>query len=413
MHSEIPNQNSPIEDFLKRLLRVLTWTILGIYLAFGTFVATHIHNRLDPNGSPLGYDFSFFYVGASLAKAGHAADAYDDTAMFAAEIAEFPGNTTRLPWNYPPIFQLLLLPFTFLPYVPAWLAWSAVLYAGYALLARSLVPSQLRWLVLLCPGAAVNLLLGQNGLLTTGLIGGGMALLGRRPLVAGALFGLMAYKPHLAVLIPVLLLCGREWRALSAMVATGAGCVALSIAIFGAAPWLAFIERATHAPALFELSTSEWHTIDSVLVMALSLGLSGAAALALHCIVAAAASIAAMWVWWKSADRGLRAAALATATLIVTPYIRVYDLALLILPISVLATHGTRRLGLTEWAVLASAWVLPLVLLFEQPSIQVGPLVPIALMGLILRRVVRDSGALQLSRPDSQPQIPVPAAISD
>jgi hypothetical protein len=145
--------------------------------------------------------------------------------------------------------------------------------------------------------------------------------------------------------------------------------------------------------------------------MALTLGVSGPAALALHCSVAAAASIGAMWVWWKSADRGLRAAALATATLIVTPYLRAYDLALLILPIAALASHGTRRLEVAERAVLALAWVLPILLLFAQSSIQLGPLVPITLMGLILRQVIRDSGALLLSRPGSRPQIP--ATISD
>src|SRR5258707_14034684 len=101
--------------------------------------AISMYNRIGLGGAPLFYDFSVFYQAGSLANAGHASDAYDDGKMIAAERAAFPGSTLRLPWNYPPTFQVMLMPLSALPYTAAWLVWSCALYGFYALLARCLV----------------------------------------------------------------------------------------------------------------------------------------------------------------------------------------------------------------------------------------------------------------------------------
>jgi hypothetical protein len=247
--------------------------------------------------------------------------------------------------------------------------------------------------VLLAPGAAVNLLVGQNGLLSTVLIGGGVLLLRPRPIVGGVLLGLMSYKPHFAVLVPLALICGREWRALGGAIASGAGLLLLAVAVLGIDPWLAFLHKAAQPSAIFSSSSSAWRTIPSVMIMAGSLGLDARLSSVLHWSLAAAAAIGALWVWRKTGDGRLRAAALATATLIVTPYLRVYDLALLILPISVLLPGVETEIGIGELATVFAAWLLPAVLLFAQPSIQiqVGPVITVALMGLILWRSVRTS----------------------
>ncbi len=372
---------------------ILAPVILGLYVLFGCFVAINTHDGRDPNGAPLFYDFSAFYQAAAFANSGRASTAYDDDAMAAAEQAAFPGATLRLPWNYPPTFQLLLMPLAALPYVMAWLLWSGALYGLYTLLARQLVGVGHRWIVLLAPGAAVNLLVGQNGLLSTVLIGGGVLLLRQRPIVGGVLLGLMSYKPHFAVLVPLALICGREWRALGGAIASGAGLLLLAVAVLGIDPWLAFLHKAAQPSAIFSSSSSAWRTIPSVMIMARSLGLDARLISVLHWSLAAAAAIGALWVWRKTGDGRLRAAALATATLIVTPYLRVYDLALLILPISVLLPGVETEIGIGELATVFAAWLLPAVLLFAQPSIQiqVGPVITVALMGLILWRSVRTS----------------------
>ncbi len=375
-------------DRVSPFLAALT---LGVYLAFGYVAAINTHNGVGLGGAPLFYDFSAFYQAAAFADSGRAAAAYDDGAMIAAEKAAFPGMTVRLPWNYPPTFQLMLMPLAALPYVAAWLLWSGATYGAYGLLARRLVEPDRLWLVLLAPGAAVNLFVGQNGLLSTALIGWGVLMLGRRPIVGGVLLGLMSYKPQFAVLAPLALICGREWRALAAAVVSGAALALLALAVLGVGPWLAFLHKAAQPAAIFSSSSSDWRSIPSVMIMARSLGLDAAVSSALHWSVAAAAAAGAMWIWRATSDWRIRAAALAAATLLVTPYLRVYDLALLILPIAVLLSGAEdgKRLGLGETALLFAAWLLPAALMVTRSPIQLGPLAPAALLGLLLWRVAR------------------------
>jgi len=351
----------PIVENMGRLVRILAAAVLGLYLAFALFVATNIHRGVDPAGTPLGVDFSTFYQAARFAASGHAADAYDDDVMLAAVKAAFPGSTIRLPWNYPPVFQLILAPLASLPYWVAWLAWSVILFFGYAWTARSLGAPPLFWFLLLFPGAVVNLYLGQNGLLMATLMGGGMVMLDRRPRAAGALFALTVCKPHLAILIPSALLCGREWKALGAVLAAGAGLIGLSVAALGVAPWISFVDKVMTAPAMAPASSTDWRMVPSALSVARNLGFSPTHATALYLAVALAGSVMVMLVWRRSADWQLRAGALAAGALVVTPYLRAYDLALLLLPMAALA-HGLGAAAVRR-LLIAAAWILPAAIL--------------------------------------------------
>ncbi len=369
-----------------RIGAIVALAVLALYVLFGIAVATHSHGRLGPNGAPLFYDFSAFYEAGQLAGAGHAASAYDDSVMAAMQQKDFPGATTRLPWNYPPSFQLLLTPLAALPYVAAWLAWSLALYSAYALLARQLIPLRHLWIALLAPAAAINILVGQNGLLSTVLIGAGVLTLERRPILGGVLLGLMSYKPHFAVMVPVVLLFARQWKALGGAIASGAVLALASLAAFGVDPWLAFVHKALAPAGVITTSSSDWRTVPSIQTLARTLGLPAPIDMALHGIVALAAAIGAVWVWRRTTDARLRTGALAAAALLVTPYLRLYDLALLILPLAALLPREGERTPRLEQTALAITWLLPALLLFAAPPIQVGALASVALLALVVRR---------------------------
>jgi len=365
---------------------VLVGLTLATYIAFAMVATMHTHNRIGLGGSPLFYDFSVFHTVGAMADTGHAADSYDDEKMLAAERAAFPGNTLRLPWNYPPTFQILLMPLGALPYVMAWLTWSFILYGFYVLLVRKLaMGSNQLVLLLLAPGVAVNLFFGQNGILTTVLLGGGVLLLGFRPILAGVLLGLTAYKPQFALLAPFALLAGREWRALGAAVVSQVALILLSLAVLGVEPWLAFLYKLAHPAMVFSSSSSDWRAIPSMMILARTLGLGPAASSMVHWSVAAAAAAAALWTWHKTKDGPVRMAVLAAATLLVTPYLRAYDMALLILPVAVILRGCT---GLLEKAILFAAWLVPGVLMFVSPPIQVGALVSIAVLWVVYGNVL-------------------------
>lgn len=369
---------------------ILVGLTLATYIAFVMVAASHTHNRIGLGGSPLFYDFSVFHTVGAMANAGQAAQAYADARMIAAENAAFPGNTLRLPWNYPPTFELVLMPLGALPYVAAWLVWSGILYGFYVLLARRLADTtELLVFLLLAPGAAVNLFFGQNGILSTVLLGGGVLLLRSRPILAGVLLGLISYKPQLALLAPIALLAGREWRALGAAIVSQLVLILVSVALLGSEPWFAFLYKLAHPAAVFSSSSSDWRAIPSVMIFARTLGLGAAASSVLHWAVAGIATAFALWTWHRTKDGPARMAVLAAGTLLVTPYLRSYDLLLLILPIAVMLRSQT---GVIEKLIIFAAWLMPGVLMFMNTPVQVAPLVSAAVMGLLVTRPLSQGG---------------------
>lgn len=102
--------------------------------------------------------------------------------------------------------------------------------------------------------------------------------------------------------------------------------------------------------------------------------------------------IALLYVWLRTTDTGLRVAMLAMATMLTSPYLRVYELTWLGLAIAGYVGAGIHHgLSRSERIVLATAWLLAL-FEFINPLLhlpQIGPIVLLAVAFMIVRRVVR------------------------
>src|SRR5690606_37646255 len=96
-------------------------------------------------------------------------------------------------------------------------------------------------LALGAPALVANVLVGQNGFLTAALIGFALVFLQRRPVLAGICLGLLTYKPHFGILFPVALIAAGNWRAFFTAGVTAFALAAASVAVYGFAPWLAFL----------------------------------------------------------------------------------------------------------------------------------------------------------------------------
>ena len=127
---------------------------------------------------------------------------------------------------------------------------------------RSFLPSRSRPLL-------VNLGHGQNGFLTAALLGGALAILDRRPIVAGLLFGLLAYKPQFGLMIPLALVAGGYWRSFAAAVATVAFLAVAATIAFGPDVWRAFFDS-THfmRTVVLEQGDPGWHKMQSLFAWA-------------------------------------------------------------------------------------------------------------------------------------------------
>jgi alpha-1,2-mannosyltransferase len=208
------------------------------------------HDLIDRNGKPIGTDFSSFYAAGALALEGRAADAYNMALHHARERQLFGPDTPFYGWLYPPSFFIVAAPLALLPYALALAAWQGLTFAFYLVVIGAILrPARQEhgaisrlWLpvAVAFPAVFINLGHGQNGFLSAALLGAALVALPRRPLVAGVLFGLLSYKPQLALVIPIALVAGGQWRTFFSAGLTVIVLAGASAALFGVDAWTAF-----------------------------------------------------------------------------------------------------------------------------------------------------------------------------
>jgi hypothetical protein len=355
---------------------------------------------IDRNGNPLGTDFSDPYAAGTLALAGKAADAYVPALQHAAEQAVFDDREVPFyGWHYPPLFFAVAVLVASFPYGWGLLLWLATSFAAYLATIRAIVPRTETLLAAAAfPAVLVNIGHGQNGFLTASLLGGALLLLDRKPWLAGVLIGLLAYKPQFGLLIPLALLAGGRWTTIAAAAATVASLVALTTAMLGTEIWQAFA-ASTHftQSVVLEQGGTGWQKIQSIFSAARMWDATLSTAYTLQIALCCGLAVSLAWLWRSDAAPALKASALATASLLATPYVLDYDFVVLALSIAFFVRHGLSA-GFRDYEIslLAAAWTMPLLAraVAGATFIPVGLLVVLALYGLTLRRAVSDGASI-------------------
>lgn len=380
---------------LARLEAALTPAVArraGMALAVASTVALGIWLFTAPggirgDGSPLGADFVTFHAAGGLALKGALTSAYDTAAIAAAERLSAPGETLVYLWRYPPPFALLTAPLATLPYLAAYALWSAIGLTAFISGLKRLLPGRDGWLLALgAPATFVCLLHGQSALLVAAAFAWGLALLEKRPLLAGAILGCLVCKPHFAVAPLVLLLASGRWRALGGFAAAAAMLCALSLVAFGWAPWGQFLRTLPEMTALLAQGGLSWAKTPSAFTLALSLGLPQPVAWVLQATCAALALLLAAVIWRSPASDGLKGAAAIAASLLISPYLFDYDLALLAVAAALAMRAGAmRRPGMRLALLLALATPALAPMLAKLTGVQLGVL-PLVLLAAVLVR---------------------------
>jgi len=351
---------------------------------------------IDANGKPIGTDFSNVYAAGELTLKGTPEAAYDPASQHGAERQVFGGRDVPFyGWHYPPLFLFAAAALALLPYGWALFAWMALTLPAYLAVIRTIVPRpETAVLALAFPAVFVNLGHGQNGFLTAALLGGALLLLDRKPILAGVLIGLLAYKPQFGVLIPLVLAATGRWRAFAAAGAAVIAACAATYAVFGVESWLAFAESTGFTRAVvLEAGGTGWHKIQSIFSAMRMWGGSVESAYAAQFAMGAAVAASLVWLWRSVAAFPLKAAALATGSLLATPYVLDYDMVVLALPIAFVAAHGLDK-GFRDYeiSILAAAWVAPLIArsIAEFLSLPLGLVAMSTLYALIIARAISD-----------------------
>jgi len=351
---------------------------------------------IDRNGKPIGTDFSNVYAAGTLTWQGRSADAYAPALQHAAEKAVFGGREVPFfGWHYPPFFFAIAALVAVLPYAWGLAVWLAASLAAYLAVMRAILPRPETLLIAIAfPAIFVNIGHGQNGFFTAALLGGALHLIDRRPWIAGLLIGLLAYKPQFGVLIPIALVAGGRWRCICAAAATIAVLVAVSMATLGSGVWHAFADSTNFTQTVvLEQGGTGWEKIQSLFSAARMWGAGVHVAYAIQIALALTLAATIAWLWQSDAAFELRASALATASLLATPYVLDYDLVALSVAIAFFARHGLKH-GFHDYeiSVLAAAWIMPLLSrgVAGVTGIPLGLLALLALYGFTLHRVLLD-----------------------
>jgi hypothetical protein len=376
----------------ERTLRIAI--ILGLLsIASLMFLFATSRGTLDWMGRPLGTDFSNVWTAGRMALEGRAADAWNWGLHFAVQ-REFHGDPAvpTFGWHYPPPFLLLASALATLPYVGALVVWQLATIIPLAAMIHRLVPSrETLLLVLAAPVTLVCLTHGHNGFLTALLLGGGLALIDRRPFLAGLLFGCLIYKPQFGLILPPLLLAMRSWRGIAGACTSAGLLVAITLAVWGWPVWQAFIDSLPLTKAVvIEQGATGWHKIMSPFSAVRAWGGSVGLAYAVQLLFVLAAVAASVFGALRSDRPELRNAIVCAAVLISTPYVLDYDLVVLLPALAFLWRDGQRH-GFLPWdaTLMALVWAAPLFArqVADYTLIPLGLLSVIAVAAVALRRL--------------------------
>jgi arabinofuranan 3-O-arabinosyltransferase len=342
----------------------------------------------DPNGLGIPTDFVNVWAAGQLVLEGHPALAWDWDVQRQIELAllrqEFPGYFA---WHYPPPFLFVAAFLAQFPYTVAFMGWVFASLVPYLAMMRAIVGRAFGLMLAVgFPMVLSNALVGQNGFLTAALIGGTLYLMPTRPVLSGICLGLLTYKPQYGLLFPLVLIAASQWTTFFT-----AGTVAVVMAFvswlaFGTESWQAFFHwMPMFSQAFLSEGKATWWKLQSVLSLVRYLGGPEQLAWTLQWIVTGSVAVGLITMWRSRVDYSLKAAALAVGTMLTTPYLFMYDMVVLAIPVAYLIRLGLEG-GFRAYELPALGCALALIMSFMFLGQPVGLFANLIVAGLILRR---------------------------
>jgi hypothetical protein len=350
-----------------------------------------------------GDDFINYWSGAYLAFHGRAAEVYDIPAFHAFEQSILGPHIHYYTYSYPPVLLVLSLPLALIPYVPGLGVWLVATWYGFYRALKLTGSEGVLLLSVAIPALFVSAVGGQNGALTAALLGGGLTLLDRRPVVAGVLLGLLAYKPHLALMLPFAVIAGRRWLTMGAAAATVLLVVAASVVLLGTERWSDFANTLSMMRTMIlEDGTGIWYRMPSVFVFVRRLGAGLELAYALQAAAALAAAFFVARSWFRDDPAYLRNAMVVVGTCLATPYLQDYDLVMgAFVVVWLRMDEGRSRIPASRMqAAMAMILLAPLICapLGKTTGLAFGPLFIVPVFALLLRMAAGHRAGVHLLR---------------
>ena len=338
----------------------LAWSI-AIILAL---LPVWIQERLPKESRSV--DFVYFYAVSQIVHHLPAESIYDHQILAAACQKIVPVRDEKSsygPFQYPPITALLVEPAAKVSFWGSFRieqAISFVLYAaGILILLRTFFPSQPLISCIFFPFALAYLPWVSNTFLNGQLSAFGFFSIAlalalresKRLFSSGLALSLCLYKPTLLLLLVPMLLLRRQFRVLAGVAAGGAVLIASTTAAFGWHVWAAYARFLESAGSIEQLRQLGGY-VDLTAFFSLIAGTRAGLPIAAICTAAGLAVLVLAWLRHRDNERLAWASAI-TGTVILGPYVPLYD-TILIIP-SLIASG--------EYLVVRNRSVLPALLL--------------------------------------------------
>jgi alpha-1,2-mannosyltransferase len=377
--------------WLVKILLCIQWCAVIYSAAFLNLSGENFGHILFKN------DFSSFYTASRFILAHEPQNAYYSELMHAAQNIEWGVASTWSAFFYPPFFLLLCWPLAFVPFSASLAIWSCLGVSLYYNIMRRLLHFPIdAWVILCAPAVFMSVVAGQNSLFVASLMAAGFMWRHTHPLRAGFCFGLMIFKPHFTLLLPIFLIATRQWRIISAALITALIFAGATVLVFGFSIWQDYLVGIQDSATALSYGQVGDAKMQSIFAFARMLGLPLTLSYSLQLCV----GLHITYQVWKTArsfpDHEGLAALIATGSLLVTPFLLRYDLALLGIALIWLYNdsrmYGYQR-GDTSLACLA--YFIPFVPLeFTTTShIMLAPLIHYALFFSIKQRIVTKSNS--------------------
>ncbi|WOH39203.1 glycosyltransferase family 87 protein [Thalassotalea fonticola] len=339
--------------FVLYVIGIISWVMLAT-------------DNIDLKGRYLGADFISFYAAGKLALQGHGALVYDVATHYQMELDIIGVQGFEMPFlsfSYPPTLLILLAPLSTLPYFYAFLVFQLSSLIFFILMIKKLINcNEGIMLCLAFPAVFLTFCYGQNALLSTGLMAGALFYIDRKPLLSGLLIGLLTFKPHLGVLIPLVLMLTGRWRVFLAASLTFVSLVLISSLAFGIEIWQGFWGGKELVKRILHDELVPYSLMQSMFTGVRSMGTGIVIAYALQALIASVSAVCVLWIWSCQVDMRLKIAAFAIGTLMISPYLLNYDLMILSISIACLASYSLEfgfRHGLIN--LLCLSWISPII----------------------------------------------------
>ena len=353
-----------------KIILVLYVVIYGFWIFSGS-------GNADLMGKPIGGDFSAFWAASHMVLSGEAAAVYKDDIIFAVE-KSIAGVDYRNPVPYPPVWFLVIAPLALFAYIPALILWLTLTFSAFLYVTCRFAPHTMTiWLTLSFPGTFQNVIHGHNGFVTTSILGLALLIIEKYPLMAGLVLGLLSFKPHLVMIVPLFLVVGKAWRTLAGMVISVLFLMLASAIIFGIDAWVGFLEKIPFMMQLMENQFLQMHQVVSTVGALLLLGIPYHIAIWIHLLCSLIGIGLTAITWYRNEPNYVKHSLLVLSVLLVTPYANSYDLTLLALPICWIGWEVYKRSEITNLSsfFLIASWFLPIVTvaLAARTGIQIAP----------------------------------------